>query len=124
VEWHLLGLGGTYVATRARPVQYDELHVEHDHGDEQIVVYKRAILLFTTDTEKRRRIRTVSMRAREPLDPVCIKPFVRSTRTATSLTSSTGYSTGNPCSSNSNAKSAGCSKPVLAVWLPTARGST
>jgi len=32
-------------------VQYDELRIEHDQGDVEIVVYNRAILLFTTDSE-------------------------------------------------------------------------
>ena len=32
------------------PSQYDALRIEHDQGDVEIVVYNRAILLFTTDS--------------------------------------------------------------------------
>src|SRR5437667_7161372 len=39
------------------PIQYDELRIEHDQGDVEIVVYNRAILLFTSDSEAVRRIR-------------------------------------------------------------------
>jgi len=38
------------------PSQYDELRIEHDQGVVEIVVYKRAVLLFTTDSEAVRRI--------------------------------------------------------------------
>ena len=34
----------------------DELRIEHDHGIVEIVVYNRAILLFTTESEAVRRI--------------------------------------------------------------------
>ena len=44
------------------PIQYDELHIEHDEGDVEIVVYNRAILLFTTDSEAVRRIYQVCCR--------------------------------------------------------------
>ena len=37
-------------------IQYDELRIEHDQGDVEIVVYNRAILLFTTDSEAVKRI--------------------------------------------------------------------
>src|SRR2546427_7135373 len=33
------------------PIQYDERRIEDDQGDVEIVVYNRAILLFTTDSE-------------------------------------------------------------------------
>ena len=44
------------------PSQYDELRFEHDQGDVEIVVYDRAILLFTTDSEAVRRIHQVCCR--------------------------------------------------------------
>ena len=44
------------------PIQYDELHIEHDRGEVEIVVYNRAILLFTTDREPVRRIHRVCCR--------------------------------------------------------------
>ena len=44
------------------PLQYDELRIEHDEGDVEIVVYNRAILLFTTDAEAVRRIHQVCCR--------------------------------------------------------------
>ena len=40
-------------------MQYDELRIEHDQGVVEIVVYNRAILLFTTDSEAVRRIHQV-----------------------------------------------------------------
>ena len=46
------------------PIQYDELRIEHDQGDVEIVVYNRAILLFTTYGEAVRRIHQVSSIAR------------------------------------------------------------
>ncbi len=53
----LLDLGGTYGDPEAGDhIQYDELRIEHDEGDVEIVVYNRAILLFTTDSEAVRRI--------------------------------------------------------------------
>ena len=46
----LLDLGGTYrVPEAGDPIQYGELRTEHDQGDVEIVVYNRAVLLFTTD---------------------------------------------------------------------------
>jgi len=49
---HLLDLGGTYGDPNAGdPVHYDERRIEHDQGDVEIVVYNRAILMFTTDSE-------------------------------------------------------------------------
>jgi hypothetical protein len=54
---HLLDLGGTYGDAQAGdPIQYDELRIEYDQGEVEIVVYNRAILLFTTDNEAVRRI--------------------------------------------------------------------
>ncbi len=56
----LLDLGGTYGDPSAGdPIQYDELRIEHDQGLAEIVVYNRAILLFTTDSEAMRRIHQV-----------------------------------------------------------------
>ena len=47
---HLNDLGGTYGDPSAGdPIQYDELRIERDQGDVEIVVYNRAILLFTAD---------------------------------------------------------------------------
>jgi hypothetical protein len=52
VDAHLLDLGGSYgVPEAGDPIQYDELHIEHDQGEVEIVVYNRAILLFMTDSE-------------------------------------------------------------------------
>ena len=52
----LLDLGGTYGAPEAeRPIQYDELRIEHDQSKVEIAVYNRAIPLFTTDSEAVRR---------------------------------------------------------------------
>ncbi len=60
VDAHLLDLGGTYgVPEAGDPIQYDELRIEHDQGDVEIVVYNRAILLFTNDSEVARRIHQV-----------------------------------------------------------------
>jgi len=59
----LLDLGGTYGDPQAGdPIQYDELRIEHDHGDVEIVVCNRAILLFTTDSHAVRRIHEVCCR--------------------------------------------------------------
>ena len=44
------------------PIQYDVLRIEHDQGAVEIVVYNRAILLFTTDAEAVRRIHQVCCR--------------------------------------------------------------
>ena len=42
----LLDLDGTYgVPEAGDPIQYDQLHIEHDHGDVATVAYNRAILL-------------------------------------------------------------------------------
>ena len=63
VDAHLLDLGGTYGRPEAGdPIQYDELRIEHDQGAVEIVVYNRAILLFTTDSEAVRRIHQVCCR--------------------------------------------------------------
>jgi len=44
VDAHLLDLGGTHGDPSAGdPIQYDELHIEHDQGEVEIVVYNRAI---------------------------------------------------------------------------------
>ncbi len=62
VERHLfdLDLGGTYGdPSEGDPIQYDELCVEHNKGDVKIVVYKRAILLFTSNSEAIRQIHQV-----------------------------------------------------------------
>ena len=43
---HLFGPGGSYGDPNAGdPIQYDELHIEHDQGAVEIVVYNRAMLL-------------------------------------------------------------------------------
>ncbi len=39
------------------PIQCGELRIEHDWGDMEIVVYNRAVLLFTADSEAVRRTR-------------------------------------------------------------------
>src|SRR6266436_4155309 len=63
VDAHLLDLGGTYGRPEAGdPIQFDELRIEHDQGEVEIVVYHRAILLFTTDSETVRRIHEVCCR--------------------------------------------------------------
>jgi len=63
LDRHLLDLGGTYGDPSAGdPIQYDELRIEHDQGAVEIVVYYRAILLFTTDSEAVRRIHLVCCR--------------------------------------------------------------
>ena len=52
----LRDLAGTYGDPNAGdPIQYDELVIERDEGAVEIVVYNRAILLFTTDSEAVRR---------------------------------------------------------------------
>ncbi|HEX9545916.1 MAG TPA: hypothetical protein VF942_01180 [Acidimicrobiales bacterium] len=64
---HLLDLAGTYGDPEAGdPMQYDELRIEHDHGEVEIVVYNRAILLFMTESEAVRRIHQVCC----PLDDI------------------------------------------------------
>ena len=63
VDAHLLDLGGTYGDPQAGDlIQCDELHIEHDQGDVEIVVFNRAVLLFTTDSEGVRRIHQVCCR--------------------------------------------------------------
>src|SRR3989442_12851303 len=58
--YRLLDLGGTYGDPQAGdPIQCDELRIEHDQGDVEIVVYSRALLLFTTESEAGRRIQQV-----------------------------------------------------------------
>ena len=60
LDCNLLDLGGTYGNPEAGdPIQYDELRIEHDQGEVEIVVYDRAILLFTDDCEAVRRIHQV-----------------------------------------------------------------
>jgi len=60
---HLLDLGGAYGDPNGGdPIQYDELRIEHDQGDVEIVVYNRAILLFSTDSEAIRRIHQLCCR--------------------------------------------------------------
>src|SRR6266446_4442079 len=52
VDAHLLALCGTYGGPSVMdPIQYDELRIEHDHGDVEIVVYNRAIMSLVTDDE-------------------------------------------------------------------------
>jgi hypothetical protein len=41
------------------PIQYDAPRIEQDQGAVEIVVYNRAVLLFTTDTEAVKRIHLV-----------------------------------------------------------------
>jgi len=49
LDQHLLDLCGSYGDPNAGdPIQYDELHIEHDQGDMEIVVSNRAILPFMT----------------------------------------------------------------------------
>ena len=49
VDAHLLDLGGTYgVPEAGDPIQYEGLRIEQDEGDVEIVVFNRAVLLFTT----------------------------------------------------------------------------
>ena len=43
-------------------MQYDERRIEHEEGTVESVVYNRAILLFTTDSEAVRRIHQVCCR--------------------------------------------------------------
>src|SRR5207247_5348294 len=52
----------TGVPEAGDPIQYDELRIEHDHGAVEIVVYNRASLLFTTDSEAAKRIHRVCCR--------------------------------------------------------------
>ena len=48
----ILDLAGTYGDPNlGDPTQYDALRIEHDQDAVEIVVYNRAILLFTTDSE-------------------------------------------------------------------------
>jgi len=59
----LLDLGGTYGDPQAGgPIQYNEVQIKHDQGEVEIIVYNRAILLFTTDSEAVRRIHEVCCR--------------------------------------------------------------
>ncbi len=63
LDRHLLDLAANYGDPEAGdPMQYDERRIEHDEGDVEIVVYNRAILRFTTDSEAVRRIRHVCCR--------------------------------------------------------------
>ena len=66
LQHHLLDLGGTHGDPNAgNPDQYDELRIEHEEGDVQIVVYNRAILLFTTNSEAVKRISPGVLPARQ-----------------------------------------------------------
>jgi len=57
LDHHLLDLGGADGDPEAGdPIQYDELRVAHDQGEVEIVVYNRAIVLFTSDSEAMKRI--------------------------------------------------------------------
>ena len=63
LDRHLLALGGTYRdPNTGDPIQYDALRIEHDQGEVEIVLYNRAILLFTTDSEAVKRIHEVCCR--------------------------------------------------------------
>ena len=74
-------LAGTYGDPETGdPIQYDELRNEHDQGEVEIVVYNRAILLFTTDSEPVRRIHEVCCR----LDDIATRPR-RATSTRRSI---------------------------------------
>jgi len=60
LDHHHLDLAATYGGPNAGdPIQHDELRIEHDQGVVEIVVYHRAILLFTTDSEAVRRFHRV-----------------------------------------------------------------
>ena len=49
LDHHLPDLGGTYGDPSAGdPIQYEGLRIEQDEGDVEIVVFNRAVLLFTT----------------------------------------------------------------------------
>jgi len=50
------------VIESGRLIQYDELRIERDQGAVKIVVYNRAFLLFTTDSEAVKRIHQVCCR--------------------------------------------------------------
>jgi len=80
LDQHLLDLVGTYGEPNlGDPIQYDELRIEHDEGEVEIVLYNRAILLFTTDSEAVRRIHQVCCR----LDDIAgSRPEYRSVRRA------------------------------------------
>ena len=63
LDHHLLDVAGTYGDPNAGdPIQYDGLRIEHGQRDVEIVVYNRAVLLFTTDREAVRRIYQVCCR--------------------------------------------------------------
>ena len=51
-------------------MQYDERRIEHEEGTVEIVVYNRAILLFTSDSEAVKRIHRVCGR----LDDIATRP--------------------------------------------------
>ena len=53
---------GCCSANAGDPIQYDKLRIEHDEGDVEIVVYNRAILVFTADSEAVRRIQQACCR--------------------------------------------------------------
>jgi len=63
LDRHLLDLGCIYGHPEmGDPIQYDELHIEHEEGDVEMIVYNRAILLFTSDSEAVKRIHQVCCR--------------------------------------------------------------
>jgi len=79
LDRHLLDLAGTYGDPHAGdPIQYDELHVEHDGGDVEIVVYDRAILPFFTDSEAVKRIHQVCWRLENLAHLVSVSTSCRS----------------------------------------------
>ena len=50
LDSHLLERGGTYGDPNAGdPIQYNKLRIEHDHGDVEIIIYNRAILLLSSE---------------------------------------------------------------------------
>ena len=60
---HHLDLASAYGDPEAGdPIQYDELHIEHDDGTVEIVVYNGAILLPFTDSEAVKGIHEVCCR--------------------------------------------------------------
>ena len=60
---HFLDLGGTYgVPEAGDPIQHDELRIQQDESEVESIVYNRAILLFTTESEAVRRLHQVCCR--------------------------------------------------------------
>src|SRR2546427_8512709 len=63
VDAHLLDLSGTYgVPEAGDPIQHDELRIQQDESEVESIVYNRAILLFTTESEAVRRLHQVCCR--------------------------------------------------------------